>query len=94
MALLKIEEMLKAIWLRLPAQDQRCLCLQAAHSGSGIPVGDYIAPVAKDVAAKASVSSILEYAGMQLYRHVLTLLQTFAISKTQLMEAGFTTVYG
>jgi hypothetical protein len=31
-------------------------------AASGIPVGDFIAPVSKDVAAKASIDSILEYA--------------------------------
>ena len=30
--------------------------------GSGIPVGDYISPVSKDIASKASIDAILEYA--------------------------------
>jgi hypothetical protein len=30
--------------------------------GSGIPVGDYIAPISKEVAAQGSISAILEYA--------------------------------
>jgi hypothetical protein len=30
--------------------------------GSGIPIGDYIAPVSKDIASKASIDAILEYA--------------------------------
>jgi hypothetical protein len=34
----------------------------SASLGSGIPVGDYIPPVAKEIAAKASVSAIVEYA--------------------------------
>ena len=60
MALLKIEEMLR---LLATATSQSKMPVPTSGSlGSGIPVGDYIAPVAKDVAAKASVSSILEYA--------------------------------
>jgi hypothetical protein len=34
----------------------------SATLGSGIPVGDYIAPISKEVAAQASIDSILEYA--------------------------------
>lgn len=60
MALLKIEEMLR---LLATATSQSKMPVPTSGSlGSGIPVGDYIAPVAKDVAAKASVSAILEYA--------------------------------
>lgn len=60
LALLKIEEMLR---LLATATSQSKMPVPTSGSlGSGIPVGDYIAPVAKDVAAKASVSSILEYA--------------------------------
>jgi hypothetical protein len=60
MALIKIEEMLR---LLATATSQSKMPVPTSGSlGSGIPVGDYIAPVAKDVAAKASVSAILEYA--------------------------------
>ena len=60
LALLKIEEMLR---LLATATSQSKMPVPTSGSlGSGIPVGDYIAPVAKDVAAKASVSAILEYA--------------------------------
>jgi len=60
MALLKIEEMLRL----LGVANAQSLSKPATSGslGSGIPVGDYIEPISKDVAAKASVSAILEYA--------------------------------
>ena len=60
LALLKIEEMLKL--LATANAQSKMPVVTSGSLGSGIPVGDYIAPVAKDVAAKASVSAILEYA--------------------------------
>lgn len=60
MALLKIEEMLRL--LAMATSQSKMPVPTSGSLGSGIPVGDYIAPVAKDVAAKASVSAILEYA--------------------------------
>jgi hypothetical protein len=60
MALLKIEEMLRL--LATATSQSKMPVITSGSLGSGIPVGDYIAPVAKDVAAKASVSAILEYA--------------------------------
>lgn len=60
MALLKIEEMLRL--LATANAQSKMPVVTSGSLGSGIPVGDYVAPVAKDVAAKASVSAILEYA--------------------------------
>jgi hypothetical protein len=51
--------------LRLLAQANTAATAKVPTSGSlgsGIPAGDYIAPVSKDVAAKASIDAILEYA--------------------------------
>jgi hypothetical protein len=59
-ALATIQEM-----LRLLAQANTAANAKVPNSGSlgsGIPAGDYIAPVSKDVAAKASIDAILEYA--------------------------------
>lgn len=60
MALDKIAEMLRL----LGVANAQSLSKPATSGslGSGIPVGDYIEPISKDVAAKASVSAILEYA--------------------------------
>jgi hypothetical protein len=60
MALKKIEDMLRM----LGVANAQSLSKPATSGslGSGIPVGDYIEPISKDVAAKASVSAILEYA--------------------------------
>jgi hypothetical protein len=60
MALKKIEEMLRL----LGVANAQSLSKPATSGslGSGIPVGDYIEPISKDVAAKASISAILEYA--------------------------------
>ena len=60
MALDKIAEMLRL----LGVANAQSLSKPATSGslGSGIPVGDYIEPISKEVAAKASVSAILEYA--------------------------------
>jgi hypothetical protein len=59
-ALATIQEMLR---LLAQANTQATSKVPASASlGSGIPVGDYIAPVSKAVAAQASIDSILEYA--------------------------------
>jgi len=60
MALKKIEDMLRL----LGVANAQSLSKPATSGslGSGIPVGDYVEPISKDVAAKASVSAILEYA--------------------------------
>ena len=60
LALAKIEEMLRLL-AQANAQSKMPV-VTSGSLGSGIPVGDYIEPVSKDVAAKASVSAILEYA--------------------------------
>lgn len=59
-ALATIQEM-----LRLLAQANTAATAKVPTSGSlgsGIPAGDFIAPISKDVAAKGSISAILEYA--------------------------------
>jgi hypothetical protein len=59
-ALAKIREMLA---LLAKATGESKASVPASSSlGSGIPVGDYIAPISKSVAAQASIDSILEYA--------------------------------
>ena len=60
MALKKIEDMLRL----LGVANAQSLSKPATSGslGSGIPIGDYVEPVSKEVAAKASVSAILEYA--------------------------------
>jgi hypothetical protein len=59
-ALAKIQEMLKLL-----AQANAASTATVPRSstlGSGIPVGDYIAPISKTIAAQASIDAILEYA--------------------------------
>jgi len=59
-ALAKIREMLALV---ATATGQSKATVPASSSlGSGIPVGDYIEPISKSVAAQASIDSILEYA--------------------------------
>ena len=59
-ALAKINEMLR---LLAEAQKQATIKLPTSASlGSGITPGDYIAPVPKDVALKASTDALIEYA--------------------------------
>jgi hypothetical protein len=60
MALSKIAEMLRLLGV---AKSQSLSKPATSGSlGSGIPVGDYIEPISKEVASKASVAAILEYA--------------------------------
>lgn len=59
-ALAKIQEMLRLLALANTASTSKVPV--SSSLGSGIPMGDYIAPISKDLAAKASVSAILEYA--------------------------------
>jgi hypothetical protein len=59
-ALLKIAEMIRLLELAKLESLQKPL-LQAKY-GLGSLAGDYIEPISKDVAAKASISAILEYA--------------------------------
>ena len=60
LALKKIQDMLD---LLAKANSQSNASIPSSGSlGSGIPVGDYISPVSKDIAAKASIEAILEYA--------------------------------
>lgn len=59
-ALAKIKEMID---LLNKAQKQSTAKVPTSGSmGSGIPVGDYIAPISKEVAAQGSIAAILEYA--------------------------------
>jgi hypothetical protein len=60
LALKKIQDMLD---LLAKANSQSNASIPSSGSlGSGIPIGDYITPVSKDIAAKASIDAILEYA--------------------------------
>jgi hypothetical protein len=59
-ALRKIREMLA---LLAQANNQAKAPIPTSGSlGSGIPVGDYIAPISKEIAAQGSIGAILEYA--------------------------------
>jgi hypothetical protein len=58
--------------------------------GSGIPVGDYIAPISKDIAAKASIDAILEYADAASARAnaFADLLDMDTAAKTQALQSS------
>jgi len=58
-ALAKIQEML--ILLALANTAATAKIPTSGSLGSGIPIGDYIAPISKEVASKASIAAILEY---------------------------------
>ena len=59
-ALATIQEMLRLLTQANTAANAKLP--NSGSLGSGIPAGDFIAPVSKDVASKASIASILEYA--------------------------------
>jgi len=59
-ALLKIQEMLKLLSQTNAAATGKIPT--SGSLGSGIPVGDYIKPISKEVAAQGSIGAILEYA--------------------------------
>jgi len=59
-ALLKIQEMLKLLSQANAASAGKIPT--SGSLGSGIPVGDYIKPISKEVAAQGSIGAILEYA--------------------------------
>jgi len=59
-ALAKIQEMLRLLALANTAATAKIPT--SASLGSGIPIGDYIAPISKEVAAAGSIGAILEYA--------------------------------
>jgi len=59
-AIAKIAEMLKMLSQANAAATAKVPT--SASLGSGIPAGDFIAPISKDVAAKGSIGAILEYA--------------------------------
>jgi hypothetical protein len=60
LALLKIQDMLRLLGLANTASLAKIP--SSGSLGSGIPAGDFVAPVPKEIAAKASISAILEYA--------------------------------
>ena len=59
-ALAKIAEMMRL--LNMANTASKAKVPTSGSMGSGIPVGDYIAPIPKDVAAQGSIGAILEYA--------------------------------
>jgi hypothetical protein len=59
-ALLKIQEMLRLLSQANAASTGKIPT--SGSLGSGIPVGDYIKPISKEVASQGSISAILEYA--------------------------------
>jgi hypothetical protein len=60
LAISKIKEMLNL--LAQASAQSKAPIPTSGSLGSGIPVGDYIAPISKEVAAQGSISAILEYA--------------------------------
>lgn len=59
-ALLKIQQMIDL--LAKAQAGSKSPVPTSASLGSGIPVGDFIAPISKEVASQGSISAILEYA--------------------------------
>lgn len=59
-ALAKIAEMMRL--LNMANTASKAKIPTSGSMGSGIPVGDYIAPIPKEVAAQGSIGAILEYA--------------------------------
>ena len=87
-AIAKIQEM-----LRLLAEASAQAAAKVPTSGklgSGVPVGDFIAPISKDVAAKASIESILEYADAAAARAnaFADLLDMDTAAKTAALQAS------
>jgi len=62
----------------------------SASLGSGIPVGDFIAPISKEVAAAGSVAAILEYADAAAARAnaFADLLDMDTAAKTQALQSS------
>jgi len=60
LAIAKIQEMLRL--LAQASTQAKAPIPTSGKLGSGIPVGDFIAPISKEIAAQASIDSILEYA--------------------------------
>lgn len=87
-ALAKIQQMLD---LLAKANVQANAKIPTSGSlGSGIPVGDYIAPVSKAVAAQASIAAILEYADAAAARAnaFADLLDMDTAAKTAALQAS------
>jgi hypothetical protein len=60
LAIFKIKQMLEL--LSQASTQAKAPIPTSASLGSGIPVGDFIAPISKEVAAQGSIGAILEYA--------------------------------
>jgi hypothetical protein len=60
LAIFKIKQMLDL--LAQASAQSKAPVPTSGSLGSGIPIGDYIAPISKEVAAQASIPAILEYA--------------------------------
>jgi len=60
LAIFKIKQMLEL--LSQASAQAKAPIPTSASLGSGIPVGDFIAPISKEVAAQGSIGAILEYA--------------------------------
>jgi hypothetical protein len=59
-AIAKLEELLKM--LSSASAASKAPIPTSASLGTGIPINDFIAPISKDIASKASIGAILEYA--------------------------------
>lgn len=87
-ALAKITEMLRMLGMANTASKAKIPT--SASLGSGIPVGDYIAPISKDIAAKGSIDAILEYADAASARAnaFADLLDMDTAAKTQALQSS------
>lgn len=85
-ALAKIAEMLRLLGMANAASKAKIPT--SGSLGSGIPIGDYIAPISKDVAAKGSIDAILEYADAASARAnaFADLLDMDTAAKTQALQ--------
>lgn len=85
-ALAKIAEMLRMLGMANAAS--KASVPTSGSLGSGIPIGDYIAPISKDLAAKASVDALLEYADAASARAnaFADLLDMDTAAKTQALQ--------
>lgn len=85
-ALAKITEMLRMLGFANAASKTQIPT--SGSLGSGIPVGDYIAPISKDIAAKGSIDALLEYADAASARAnaFADLLDMDTAAKTQALQ--------
>lgn len=88
LALSKIAEMMRLLGMANAASKAKIPT--SGSLGSGIPMGDYIAPISKDIAAKGSIDAILEYADAASARAnaFADLLDMDTAAKTQALQSS------